>query len=90
MENKPKFVWVLRDFTLQLIDRNGNDMNSNQYLEGCLEEIPSKNPETKRKNQIRKAIKENLGERSCYTLVRPTMKEEDLANLNNNKCKIRT
>lgn len=28
----PKFVWVLRDFALQLVDKNGKEMNSDEYL----------------------------------------------------------
>lgn len=28
----PKFIWVLRDFSLQLIDKNGNELTPDQYL----------------------------------------------------------
>lgn len=29
---KTKLVWVLRDFALQLVDRNGFEMSPNEYL----------------------------------------------------------
>jgi len=34
----PSFMWVLRDFSLQLIDAEGNPMTSKQYLENSLKE----------------------------------------------------
>ena len=40
---KIKLVWVLRDFALQLIDKNGIDITPNEYLEQCLEETPTNN-----------------------------------------------
>lgn len=30
--NKAKLVWVLRDFALQLVNKNGREMTSNDYL----------------------------------------------------------
>lgn len=81
-------VWVLRDFALQLVNKNGREMSSNDYLEQCLEEVQSSNPDTKKKNEIRRAIKETFERRSCHTLVRPTIKEEDLRNLDH--CRLRT
>jgi len=32
----PKFLWALRDFTLELQDSKGKPINSNQYLENAL------------------------------------------------------
>jgi AAA+ ATPase superfamily predicted ATPase len=32
----PSFAWVLRDFTLDLEDEQGQPITSNQYLENCL------------------------------------------------------
>lgn len=29
---QPKFIWVLRDFALQLINKKGHSLTSNQYL----------------------------------------------------------
>ncbi|KAL3857473.1 hypothetical protein ACJMK2_012141, partial [Sinanodonta woodiana] len=33
----PNFVWVLRDFTLGLTDRDGNPITSDQYLQNALQ-----------------------------------------------------
>jgi len=32
----PKFLWALRDFTLELQDARGQSISSNQYLENAL------------------------------------------------------
>lgn len=29
----PSFMWVVRDFTLRLLDTDGNKINSKEYLE---------------------------------------------------------
>lgn len=34
----PAFLWILRDFALRLIDQDGNQMTSKQYLENSLKE----------------------------------------------------
>lgn len=34
----PSFMWVVRDFSLQLKDRDGEDITAREYLEGALEE----------------------------------------------------
>jgi hypothetical protein len=79
--HRAKLVWVLRDFALQLVSKHGREMTPNDYLEQCLEEVPTSNSEVKKKNEIRRAIKEAFGKRCCYPLVRPTIKEDDLRTL---------
>jgi hypothetical protein len=32
----PKFLWILRDFTLQLIDSDGEKISPGEYLEKAL------------------------------------------------------
>ena len=32
----PKFLWVIRDFTLELTDRNGKRVKPAEYLEDVL------------------------------------------------------
>ena len=32
----PKFLWILRDFTLELLDSKGKPITSSQYLENAL------------------------------------------------------
>jgi hypothetical protein len=57
-------------------------MAPNEYLEQCLEEHEeSSTPSAKKHNQIRRTIKEGLGQRHCFPLVRATMGEEDLQSL---------
>ena len=34
----PSFMWVIRDFALQLEDKNGDKISSKDYLETALEE----------------------------------------------------
>ena len=53
-----------------------------------MEDAAGSGLEVKKKNEIRRAIRDNLGEKRCFTLVRPTIKEEELADLS--KGKLRT
>jgi hypothetical protein len=32
----PKFLWILRDFTLRIEDERGKKITASQYLENCL------------------------------------------------------
>ncbi len=35
-EDKGRLVWVLRDFALQLVGKNGSELSPDEYLEMCL------------------------------------------------------
>ena len=87
--NFPSFLWVLRDFALELIDNQGNAVTTKQYLENALREeninIISNNSynkgileEINKKNDIRKTLKLFFKERDCFTLVRPVNDEKKL------------
>jgi len=77
--NFPKFLWVLRDFALELVDHNGKKISATQYLENSLEINENENDnETMRKNEIRKLLKMFFKDRDCFTLVRPVMEEKKL------------
>ena len=87
--NFPSFLWVLRDFALELIDNQGNEVTTKQYLENALKEeninLISNNSynkgileEINKKNDIRKTLKLFFRERDCYTLVRPVYDEKKL------------
>ena len=87
--NFPSFLWVLRDFALELIDNQGNEVTTKQYLENALKEeninMISNNSynkgimeEINKKNDIRKTLKLFFKERDCYTLVRPVHEEKKL------------
>ena len=87
--NFPSFLWVLRDFALELVDEKGKPVSAKQYMENALRE---ENPnmislneynkgiieEINKKNEIRKIIKLFFKERDCYTLIRPVHDEKKL------------
>ncbi len=80
-ELAPKFIWTLRDFTLDKIDPDTNEeISSNEYLELCLRnKISGKN--SNENNIIRQNIIKYFKERECITLPRPADNEETLQNL---------
>lgn len=79
--NFPSFMWVLRDFALELIDSNGRAISPNQYLENSLKNIERDDPEIVKKNEIRNILKIFFKERDCYTLIRPINDEKKLRNI---------
>jgi GTPase SAR1 family protein len=79
--NFPSFLWVLRDFALELIDSNGRVMSPVQYLENSLKNIDRDDPETIKKNDIRNILKIFFKERDCFTLIRPINDEKKLRNI---------
>lgn len=77
--NFPSFLWVIRDFALDLIDENGRKLTSSQYLENALRmHEDSKDEESIKKNEIRKLLQLFFKERDCYTLIRPVNDEKKL------------
>jgi len=87
--NFPSFLWVLRDFALELVDEKGKEVSAKQYMENALKEentnLISNNEynkgvieEINKKNEIRKIIKLFFRERDCYTLIRPVHDEKKL------------
>lgn len=73
----PSFLWLLRDFALDLVDEKGAPITSAQYLEHALRERPE-SAASQSKNAIRSAIKQLFRERDCVTLVRPVVDERQL------------
>ena len=79
----PKFIWTLRDFSLDKKNiETGEEISSDEYLELCLRN-KSTGKNSKQNNLIRENIIKYFKERECVTLPRPADKEEDLQNLNN-------
>lgn len=74
----PDFLWVLRDFALQLQDEHENPISAKEYLENSLRTRAGAPPE---KNRIREAIKNVFHTRDCRTLVRPITEEDKLQKL---------
>ena len=77
----PTFMWVIRDFSLQLKNKEGQPITSKEYLEYSLELQQGTSEVIKNKNQIRKMVKEYFPNRDCVTLVRPLLEEGNLQNL---------
>lgn len=53
----PKFLWVLRDFTLQLKDAYDNPINPKDYLENALSMQKAISEKIESRNRIRRLIK---------------------------------
>ena len=80
-ELAPKFIWVLRDFHLALVDEESNPVTSKDYMENILNMKThfGRNPEKM------KSVRENLlkifKNRDCIYLPRPADTEEHLCSL---------
>lgn len=77
----PSFLWVVRDFALQLVDSEGDEFTSKQYLERALETQKGLSDQVEGKNRIRKMIQSFFREKDCYTMIRPLVDETNLQNL---------
>ncbi len=69
----PGFLWVLRDFALQLENKDGVAVDPDTYMEEQL---------SGEKNDARAHLRKYFKDRGCATLVRPVMQESELQNLN--------
>ena len=74
----PAFLWVVRDFALKLVDKEGNSIKPKEYLEQALELQKGVSDSTESKNRIRRMFKHFFKDRDCLTLIRPCEKESDL------------
>lgn len=81
----PDFLWVVRDFSLQLCAADGAALNANQYLEQAL--APKTAPANasseqtaalEEKNHLRALLRTYFPRRQCATVVRPCTNERDL------------
>ena len=79
----PCFLWLLRDFSLRLVDKNGKSITEKQYLESALENIKGgeNNDVIMEKNRVRTLIRTYFPERDCFALVRPVEEEKNLQKL---------
>ena len=77
----PSFLWVIRDFSLQLKNQDGEPITAREYLERSLEVQKGFTDSIEQKNKIRNLLKDFFKERDCVTLVRPLTSEENLQNL---------
>jgi uncharacterized membrane protein YgcG len=82
----PAFVWLLRDFQLQLSGGGGGAAGSGAgqitpaaYLEEVLADVRAGGgADEANRNEMRATIKAVFPDRDCFTLLRPMLKEEDL------------
>lgn len=74
----PSFVWVIRDFALQLVDADGDAITPTQYLNNALEQTNGYDKNTLERNRIRNMLSTFFPDRVCVTLVRPISDETAL------------
>jgi hypothetical protein len=76
----PGFLWVVRDFALQLRDDTGKAIGAREYLEDALQPAAAGRG-AEGKNRIRSCLREYFPDRDCFTMVRPCTNESQLQNL---------
>ncbi|KAF8118602.1 hypothetical protein N665_0004s0083 [Sinapis alba] len=76
----PIFVWLLRDFYLDLVEDN-RKITPRDYLEIALRPVQGSGGDIGAKNEIRDSIRALFPDRECFTLVRPLTNEKDLQRL---------
>ncbi|CAL0334422.1 unnamed protein product [Lupinus luteus] len=76
----PIFVWLLRDFYLNLAEDNRR-ITPRDYLEIALRPVEGSGRDIAAKNEIRDSVRALFPDRECFTLVRPLNNENDLQRL---------
>ncbi|KAH9625007.1 hypothetical protein KSS87_008035 [Heliosperma pusillum] len=76
----PIFVWLLRDFYLDLTEDN-RKITPRDYLELALRPVEGGRNDVSAKNEIRESIRALFPDRECFTLVRPLNNETQLQRL---------
>jgi len=82
--NRPALFWVLRDFTLDLVDRGGAPITPDEYLEQALRSAPQAGFEGDRNEgavQVRQSLLRFFSQRHCATIPRPVIEEAQLQRL---------
>jgi hypothetical protein len=74
-EYMPNLLWILRDFTLQLVDADGRELTPSQYLEKALQKDSGGN------DTVKETLCNAFPKRECATLVRPCADETNLQKL---------
>jgi hypothetical protein len=69
-------MWVVRDFTLQLLDSEQEPITSKEYLEKALSTQKGFSESVEQKNRIRRLLKSFFKERDCCTMIRPLTRED--------------
>ena len=66
----PAFYWILRDFSLQMASRDGEECSAERYMEEALASAPTSGGE---RNRTRAAIRGAFPTRQAVPLCRPTL-----------------
>ncbi|EOD33606.1 hypothetical protein EMIHUDRAFT_229564 [Emiliania huxleyi CCMP1516] len=72
-EHFPQFVWLLRDFQLDLLDEAGRPISEDEYLEDCLRQKPGSSAAVREQNETRAGLTALFRHRSCIALPHPTL-----------------
>jgi hypothetical protein len=80
----PKFMWILKDFALDLVDEYDRRITANDYLEDCINpsKVTVREGPGESAYKIREAIVKLFRQRECMVFVRPVDDEMQLQNLN--------
>lgn len=81
VQHMPRFMWTVRDFTLQLVNDDGAEIPPQEYLEKALDDLPDVGGAQTARNEVKQHLRKYFPERDCYTMVRPVVKEELLQSL---------
>jgi hypothetical protein len=73
-----QFLWVVRDFALQLRNANNDAIGSTEYMEEVLQQCDGASDA---KNNMRSTLRDFFPRRDCFTLLRPCVDEAQLQNL---------
>jgi hypothetical protein len=77
----PKFLWILRDFVLEVRDVRGNSVSPAQYLESSLCDVAHIRNLNEKSRNIREGIINFFRERDCITMVIPCTDEREIKRL---------
>ena len=69
-------MWLVRDFSLRLTDKEGVTINSKEYFEMALEEQNGLTEKVASRNRTRALFKSLFKERDCMTFGRPVCDEK--------------
>jgi hypothetical protein len=78
----PPFLWLLRDFVVELIDDTGTEISASEYLERALHPRTGSSKRVVERNQVRSSIRNLFQNRSCITFGRPASSEKGVRNAN--------
>ena len=79
----PSFTWVIRDFALELVDDDGDELTSLQYLNSALQPKKGFDQSTVERNRVRSMLTSFFAKRQCLTMVRPCNDEIALQQVDN-------